>query len=166
MSHAVWHHPRWTGPSREFWQNLVHWRREWQNTSVFFPWEPHEQYEQYNHHQLLIPKHFHYLKKKHTFITNHSPLLSPPAAVNNYCFLFLCISLFLIFHINKFTPNVILCDLFLWLNVMCSKVHPCWSMNLYSYLSRVEKYLIVCIFCLSFTQVSGYMSCFHILAVI
>ena len=23
----------------------VHWRREWQTTSVFLPWEPHEQYE-------------------------------------------------------------------------------------------------------------------------
>ena len=28
-----------------FWQNVVHWRREWQTTSVFLPWEPHEQYE-------------------------------------------------------------------------------------------------------------------------
>ena len=28
----------------EFWQNVVHWRREWQTTSVFLPWEPHEQY--------------------------------------------------------------------------------------------------------------------------
>ena len=26
-------------------QNMVHWRREWQTTSVFLPWEPHEQYE-------------------------------------------------------------------------------------------------------------------------
>ena len=25
--------------------NVVHWRREWQITSVFLPWEPHEQYE-------------------------------------------------------------------------------------------------------------------------
>ena len=24
---------------------MVHWRREWQTTSVFSPWEPHEQYE-------------------------------------------------------------------------------------------------------------------------
>ena len=24
---------------------VVHWRREWQTTSVFLPWEPHEQYE-------------------------------------------------------------------------------------------------------------------------
>ena len=23
----------------------VNWRREWQSTSVFLPWEPHEQYE-------------------------------------------------------------------------------------------------------------------------
>ena len=29
----------------EFWQSVVHWRREWQTTSVFLPWEPHEQYE-------------------------------------------------------------------------------------------------------------------------
>ena len=28
-----------------FWQNVVHWAREWQTTSVFLPWEPHEQYE-------------------------------------------------------------------------------------------------------------------------
>ena len=26
-------------------QNMVHRRREWQTTSVFLPWEPHEQYE-------------------------------------------------------------------------------------------------------------------------
>ena len=25
--------------------NVVHWRREWQTTSLFLPWEPHEQYE-------------------------------------------------------------------------------------------------------------------------
>ena len=30
------------------WQNVVHWRREWQTTSVFLPWEPHEQYERQN----------------------------------------------------------------------------------------------------------------------
>ena len=27
------------------WQNVVHWRREWQTTSIFLPWEPHEQYK-------------------------------------------------------------------------------------------------------------------------
>ena len=26
-------------------QNVVHWRRQWQTTSVFLPWEPHAQYE-------------------------------------------------------------------------------------------------------------------------
>ena len=31
-----------------FWQNVVHWRREWQTTSVFLPWEPHEQYKRQN----------------------------------------------------------------------------------------------------------------------
>ena len=34
--------------SRGHWQNVVHWRREWQTTSVFLPWEPHEQYERQN----------------------------------------------------------------------------------------------------------------------
>ena len=33
------------GHGGEFWQNMVHWRREWQTTSVFLPWEPHEHYE-------------------------------------------------------------------------------------------------------------------------
>ena len=26
-------------------KNVVHWRSEWQATSVLFPWEPHEQYQ-------------------------------------------------------------------------------------------------------------------------
>ena len=34
-----------TGHSGEFWQNMVQWRREWQTTPVFLPWEPHKQYE-------------------------------------------------------------------------------------------------------------------------
>ena len=34
-----------TGHGGEFWQNVVHWRREWQTISVFLPWECHEQYE-------------------------------------------------------------------------------------------------------------------------
>ena len=34
LGHAIW-----------AWQNAVHWRREWQTTSVFLPWEPHEHYE-------------------------------------------------------------------------------------------------------------------------
>ena len=41
----MWGHPRQTGHGGEVWQNVVHWRREWQTTSVFLPWEPHEQYE-------------------------------------------------------------------------------------------------------------------------
>ena len=45
LSHAVWGHPRRVGHGGEVWQNVVHWRREWQTTSVFLPWEPHEQYE-------------------------------------------------------------------------------------------------------------------------
>ena len=27
---------------------MVHWRREWQTTSVFVPWKPHEKYEKTN----------------------------------------------------------------------------------------------------------------------
>ena len=45
LSHAMWGHPRWTGHGGEIWQNVVHWRREWKTTSVFLPWERHEQYE-------------------------------------------------------------------------------------------------------------------------
>ena len=37
--------PKMDGHSGEFWQNIVHWRREWQTTSVSLPWESHEQYE-------------------------------------------------------------------------------------------------------------------------
>ena len=45
MSHAVQGHPRQRGSDGEFWQKVVHWRREWQTTSVFLPWEPHEKYK-------------------------------------------------------------------------------------------------------------------------
>ena len=45
LSHAVWGHLRRVGHGGEVWQNVAHWRREWQTTSVFLPWEPHEQYE-------------------------------------------------------------------------------------------------------------------------
>ena len=33
------------GHGGEFWQNMVHWKREWQTTSAFLSWEPHEQHE-------------------------------------------------------------------------------------------------------------------------
>ena len=45
LSHAVWGYPGWTGHGGEVWQNVVHWRREWQTSSVFLSWEPHDQYE-------------------------------------------------------------------------------------------------------------------------
>ena len=45
LSHAVWGYPRPMGRGGEVWQNVVHWRREWQTISVFLPWEPHGQYE-------------------------------------------------------------------------------------------------------------------------
>ena len=44
-SHAMQGHPRWRGHSREFWQNMIHWRRIWQSTPVYLPWESHELYE-------------------------------------------------------------------------------------------------------------------------
>ena len=44
LSHAMWVYPRWAGQGGKVWQNVVHWRREWQTTLVFLPWEPHEQY--------------------------------------------------------------------------------------------------------------------------
>ena len=37
--------PKTGGHGGEVWQNVVHCRREWQTTSLFLPWEPHEQYE-------------------------------------------------------------------------------------------------------------------------
>ena len=37
--------PRWMDHGGKFWQNVVHWRSEWQTISVFLPWNPHEQYE-------------------------------------------------------------------------------------------------------------------------
>ena len=41
MNHARQGHPRWMGHKEEFWQNMIHWRREWQTTPVFLPREPH-----------------------------------------------------------------------------------------------------------------------------
>ena len=43
MSHAC-RATQWTGHGKEFWQKVVRWRKEWQTTSIFLPWEPHEQY--------------------------------------------------------------------------------------------------------------------------
>ena len=45
MSHAVQGHLRQMGHSGEFWQNVVHWGRDWQTTPVFLPWEPHQLYK-------------------------------------------------------------------------------------------------------------------------
>ena len=36
------------GHGGKVWQNVVHWRQEWQTTLVFLPWEPQEQYERQN----------------------------------------------------------------------------------------------------------------------
>jgi len=40
LSHAMWGHPRLPARGGEVWQKVVHWRREWQTTSVFLPWGP------------------------------------------------------------------------------------------------------------------------------
>ena len=45
MSYAMQLHPRWTDHNGEFWQNVVHWRRELQTIPVFLPQELYEQYE-------------------------------------------------------------------------------------------------------------------------
>ena len=42
MNHAMQGHPRQLGYSGEFWQNMVHCKREWQTILVVLPWEPHE----------------------------------------------------------------------------------------------------------------------------
>ena len=44
-NHAAWGYLRWTAHGGEVWQNVFHWRSKWQTSSVFLPWEPHEQYE-------------------------------------------------------------------------------------------------------------------------
>ena len=44
-------HPRQMGHGGDFWQNAVQWRRQWQTTLVFLPWEPHEQYKKGNYCQ-------------------------------------------------------------------------------------------------------------------
>ena len=45
MSYGLQGHPRRTGHSEEFWQNVVHWRGKWQTTPVFLTQESHKQYE-------------------------------------------------------------------------------------------------------------------------
>ena len=40
LSHALWGHPKWPGHGGEVWQNVVHWRKEWQTTLVFLPEKP------------------------------------------------------------------------------------------------------------------------------
>ena len=37
LSHAMWGHPRWMGHGGEVWQNVVHWRREWQYSCLENP---------------------------------------------------------------------------------------------------------------------------------
>ena len=37
MSPARQGHPRWTGYGEDFWQNIVPWRRKWQQTPVILP---------------------------------------------------------------------------------------------------------------------------------
>ena len=41
LSHAIQSYRKWTGHGKEFWQNVVHWKR----ILVILPGEPHEQYE-------------------------------------------------------------------------------------------------------------------------
>ena len=57
------------GYGGKFWQNMVHWRREWQTTSVFLPWEPHEQYA----YVRSLP----FLSSPITIVAWNVPLISP-----------------------------------------------------------------------------------------
>ena len=43
--HVMHGHSRWMGHSEEFWQNVVHCRKERQTTPLLLLWGPHEQYE-------------------------------------------------------------------------------------------------------------------------
>ena len=45
MTHAMQDYTRWISHRKEFWANMVHWRRNWQHTIVFMPGERHELYE-------------------------------------------------------------------------------------------------------------------------
>ena len=69
LSYAVWGHPRRVGHGGEVWQNVVHWRREQQATSVFLPWEPHEQYEQYENGSFSDTEFYYFL------LTNHDTMI-------------------------------------------------------------------------------------------
>ena len=42
LSHAMWGHQKRTGHGGQVRQYVVHWRKEWQSTSIFLPWESHE----------------------------------------------------------------------------------------------------------------------------
>ena len=42
---------------------MVHWRREWQTTSVFLPWEPHEQYKKAKRMETHLWKYWGYTRK-------------------------------------------------------------------------------------------------------
>ena len=44
-THSRFAIPFSSGPHWMDHQNVLHWEREWQTTSIFFPWKPHEQYE-------------------------------------------------------------------------------------------------------------------------
>ena len=37
--------PKIMGQSTEFWQNVIHWRKEWQTAPIYFLWESHEPYK-------------------------------------------------------------------------------------------------------------------------
>ena len=50
MSHARQGHPRQTGHREEFWQSVVHWRRQWHLPEVSLLREPHAQYEKAKQH--------------------------------------------------------------------------------------------------------------------
>ena len=59
MNHAMQGHLGWMGHSGEFWQSVVHWKRESWATPVLLLWEPH--------------KHEWYEKAKNTTLEDEPP---------------------------------------------------------------------------------------------
>ena len=50
MSQAMRGQLRHMGPSQEFQQNALHWRKRWQSTPVVLPGEPHKQHQKAKGH--------------------------------------------------------------------------------------------------------------------
>ena len=99
---------------------VVHWRREWQTTSVFLPWEPHEQYEKANQQSPVLSwgqdtgvGHFPAPPvSPHVTISSTSASDRPPWGKANFwtlgsfgCFLFVCLAVPCMWDLSSPTGN-------------------------------------------------------------